>query len=69
MWLESPQHLPTSLLLFVRNQLVICLKEILIIKENLTPLAMILIGYNLSHNVAISCFDAGIIICISLCKD
>lgn len=46
-----------SLLLFVRNQVVICLKEKLIIKGNLTPLAMIL-----SHNVSISCFNAGIII-------
>lgn len=46
-----------SLLLFVRNQLVICLKEKLIIKGNLTPLAMIL-----SHNVFIPCFNGDIII-------
>lgn len=51
----------SSLLLFVRNQLVICLKEKLIIKGNLTALAMIL-----SHNVFIACYYGDIIIYTSL---
>lgn len=53
-WLKFPLYLPTSLLLLLRNQAIICLKKLMIIKRNLTHFAMISTGYDLPHKVFVS---------------